>query len=105
MEPDSKYLVIKKSDIEEWAKKYELNAPFIDALAELEKLEVPDACVLRCQDIFVPPALDAYVSGIRIALSLSETQRGPVKERLEDIADYFHQRAMAAWHLRRRLPT
>jgi hypothetical protein len=70
---------------------------------------IDDAVVIRRQDLFAPPALDAYANAIQIANTIAS--HAPVDERathtmtrLQGIADYFHSQAEAAWLTERKLP-
>lgn len=70
---------------------------------------VEDAVVIRRQDVFAPPALDAYSNSILVALELmnednplfAESARG---KRLAEVAAYFHSQAATAWDANRKLP-
>jgi hypothetical protein len=75
-------------------------AEYIQAKAEATEIE--DAVVIRRQDAFAPPALDAYANGIRLATSLAP-QNGLTKE-LNAKADYFHEQAVLSWDAVRKLP-
>jgi hypothetical protein len=83
----NKYLVLKRKDLS------------LNALGELERIEVEDAVVIRRQDIFAEAGLHAYaanvLTGIEI-LSLLPQIAGMVDiEHLQDIADYFHEQAVS----------
>jgi len=115
---DSKYLVFKRAEMERWM---ESNAsPGLPT-------PLPDAVVIRRQDVFAPPALDAYANAIQCVIeallrvtSASEiiepnanvpgqedsiyfTPR-EVAKRLQDVADYFHMQASLAYDTERKLP-
>lgn len=71
-----------------------------------EETALGDAVVIRRQDVFAPPALDAYANAITVALELtvhgvSNSERA---RRLKDIADYFHEQAKLAWTTNRKIP-
>jgi hypothetical protein len=103
---DEKYVVFKR---EEW------NAflgECTDALPAghgvIDPDAIEDAVVIRRQDVFAPPALDAYANAILIAVEalkkagdLELLQRA---DTLVTIADYFHQQATAAWLSHREFP-
>ena len=55
--------------------------------------ELPDAVVIRRQDYFAAPALNAYANSIAIAAKLVPKLQA---EDLIRIADYFHQQAELA---------
>ena len=67
-------------------------------------IQIPDAVVIRRQDVFSPPALDAYANSILVALSLVGDTSDPRLVGLKEIADYFHEQAEMAWHTDRRIP-
>ena len=64
---------------------------------------VNDAVVIRRQDIFAPPALDAYANSIMVAMSLTDGSDARLR-RLQEIADYFHEQADISWNSKRRIP-
>lgn len=94
-----KYVIFKVDEFRAWygqlsvgGTSHEIPAPF----------PISDAVVIRRQDIFAPPVLDAYASSILIALQLQED---PSKYAgLRAIADYFHQQATLAWNTQRKVP-
>jgi len=93
---DDKYVVFKKK---EWAEANRHIRPMPEPLE--------DAVVIRCQDVFAPPALDAYGNAILCVIEAMKKMPGADKERMEelqDIADYFHRRASDAWQVERKLP-
>ena len=110
---DSKYLVWKRDEMEKWMS--ENPTPSLPT-------PVPDAVVIRRQDVFAPPALDAYANAIQCVVeTLEKVKRGAevrdekpdrpmdytpgeIIDRLRDIADYFHEQATVAWKSDRKLP-
>lgn len=64
---------------------------------------VEDAVVIRKQDVFAAPALDAYSNAITCAVELMPDD-SPHKERLKDLADFFHQQAVESWIMDRKIP-
>lgn len=93
---DSKYVVFKR---EEWEREAAGHFPE----------PVPDAVVIRRQDAFAPPALDAYANSM---LTVVETMveivkglpEGEARTRLQTQIDalnetshYFHEQAVASW--------
>lgn len=73
-----------------------------------EAMELHDAVVIRRQDVFAPPALDAYASAIQVVIEMLG-QCIPIEENLalsglQDIADYFHEQAAKAWNEQRKVP-
>jgi hypothetical protein len=91
---DNKYIVFKRS---EWGQ--------VAGPAQ----EVEDAVVIRRQDVFAPPALDAYANAIQVVietlqLDASEPRTFELMGRLQYIADYFHDQAAKSWSEQRKLP-
>jgi hypothetical protein len=71
-----------------------------------EKTCVADAVVIRRQDVFAPPALDAYANAIQTAIAVlcnGEEPTGRTAD-LREIADYFHEQAVKAWEDKRKMP-
>jgi hypothetical protein len=101
---NDKYMVLKREDV---------NMMSEESQASLTRLEVDDAVVIRRQDAFAPPALDAYANLITAAIQVSQDfsshipgvdQEPPSVIRLREIADYFHEQAALAWDTHRKLP-
>lgn len=95
---NGKYVVFKRSD-------WELHKSQPGCMPE--SLAVEDAVVIRCQDVFAPPALDAYANAISVALELDAactTEPNPRATQLRAIADYFHEQAVLSWDTDRKLP-
>lgn len=95
-----KYIVFKKAEWDDkvgWSPMFDIPEP------------VEDAVVIRRQDVFAPPALDAYANAIQTAVEVMSgfgiTPGGssPI-DQLRDIADYFHDQAAKAWAEQRKLP-
>lgn len=109
MVKDDKYIVFKREVFEEMLKHFPAH------IHEGEFPPVDDAVVIRRQDLFAPPALDAYANAIDVAISLTpyaemENLDVDVPEafrrvlRLREVADYFHRQAVLAWDAERKLP-
>lgn len=84
---DHKYVVYKTEDLDEWVDKHTI------------ALDVPvvlDAVVIRRQDLFAGPALDAYASSISIAAKLLSASDPVQAAELQKVADYFYEQAQAA---------
>lgn len=99
---DSKYVVFKREDFLAW---FALRSHGVDLGDMPPALE--DAVVIRRQDVFAPPALDAYANNIQSAVeAIKATGVEPhgLAERLTEIADYFHDQASEAWLTVRKLP-
>lgn len=111
---DSKYLVWKRKDMETWMSSH----PTKGMPSPLH-----DAVVIRRQDVFAPPALDAYANAIQCVIEALLKVQGEVTDlsgdffklptqftpdevakRLQDIADYFHGQATLAYDSHRKFP-
>lgn len=98
---DDKYVVFKKEELDKWLARH-------DDLMMPKRVE--DAVVIRCQDVFAPPALDAYGNAILCVIEAHHSVPALVDnninrlQQLQDIADYFHRRATEAWQMQRKLP-
>jgi hypothetical protein len=98
---DEKYIVFKRDAWDEWIKNFQ-------AGGEPMALDtVPDAVVIRLQDIFAGPALHAYASSISTVMEIAQASDTPVSvfrpeqwERLNQIRDYFFQQALEADDIR-----
>lgn len=68
-------------------------------LQRLQNKRLHDSVVIRLQDRFAPPALDAYANSITIAIETLDAAGidGEVVDRLKKVADYFHERAAESW--------
>ncbi len=77
-----------------------------DIKADAERTCVPDAVVIRRQDAFAPPALDAYANAIQCVIEVLQQDGIPTHHdsALREIADYFHDQACKAWDSPRKLP-
>jgi hypothetical protein len=86
-----KYMVFKIDDWENWVRD--------NPLAPLPQ-PVHDFVVIRLQDVFAAPALDAYANSIQVAVRAMQMDAGGYNEtvvrRLSGIADYFHEMATRA---------
>lgn len=106
---DQKYITFKYEDFGEMLLKIAndgLTAKLGEALNDLASNEITDAVVIRLQDEFAPPALDAYANSIRVALEVTKMDGGPIGRavQLQGIADYFSQKAAEAWQMNRKIP-
>ena len=102
---DKKYVVFKKEALDDLLVSFadKLSPPVGDALNTFVSKEVQDAVVIRRQDVFAPPALDMYANAIQIGVQVSNYDP-EVKQRLTEIADYFHEQAALAWDMHRKIP-
>lgn len=79
----------------------------IDKTAKQYALD--DAVVIRRQDVFAAPALEAYANAIQclieaIDLVPYDADLDKSKQSLRDIADYFHDQADRSYMIQRKLP-
>lgn len=84
IDTDKKYVTFKRAD-------------FIRVMgedADVAAYELPDAVVIRRQDLFAAPALATYASCIAMSAKLSTNEVR--KQLLLDIADYFERQAQIA---------
>ena len=77
----------------------------------LEEILIDDAVVIRRQDVFSPPAFDAYANSIMVTIEAlkargitHEGNNPSMVDRLGNIADYFHAQADMAWDTDRKIP-
>jgi len=89
MNKDDKYVVFKREDLvlfEDTMKSPNYPTP------------VPDAVVIRCQDLLAAPALNSYAFALALAADLIEDhdEYDARLEGLRDAGDYFLQRAEQA---------
>ena len=96
---DSKYIVFKFEEFDEWMREV-VRTHGVHPNVLPQALE--DAVVIRTQDHFAAPALDSYANSIRICTSIM-LDRERAKE-LDNIADYFHERAVESWRQYRKMP-
>lgn len=92
-----KYVVFKGED---W---YEFHQASIHGEPHNYPTPVDDAVVIRRQDVFAPPALDAYANSIQVAITAGGVE-GNARVRLARIADFFHEQAVLSWDTTRKLP-
>ncbi len=96
---DDKYVVFKRDEFRDWYQTVESHGGHVP-------MALDDAVVIRRQDVFAPPSLDAYANAITVALELtthgvSQSERS---KKLRNIADYFHDQAVLAWETDRKIP-
>lgn len=93
---DEKYVVFKRGEFDEWFD------TIVETRSDSSPAEVPDAVVLRQQDVFCPAALDTYATSIMVAVSLATP--GDTTRSLQKLADFFHSKAEESWHMNRKIP-
>lgn len=111
---DEKYVVLSRAKMEGSTARL-IDQPNTE-LFVLTDWIVPDAVVIRLQDVFAPPALYAYANSISVAVEVLEREEriDPFSPRgvrlfeqianLKQIADYFAQAAEESAHVDRKLP-
>lgn len=108
---DSKYVVFKRNELFEMLGQFLPEhgdcAPVAQRMTEaVDEALLDDAVVIRRQDVFAPPALDAYANAIMCAVEIFKADGGPIgrADQLEKIAQYFHEQATMSWDTNRKLP-
>lgn len=91
---DDKYIVFPRDQFKEQLSKLHPRL--------FQDIEIPDAVVIRRQDVFAPPALHSYAMAMAVAISLTDDE--VTRKRLQRVADYFHQQAEAASEEAYKLP-
>jgi len=114
---DVKYVTFKANDFAQLLNK--LNSLIESGWAHdggeinkwVEDILVDDAVVIRRQDVFSPPAFDAYANSIMVTIEAlnargitHEGNNPSMVDRLGSIADYFHAQADMAWDTDRKIP-
>ena len=82
---DDKYIVFRREDHEDSSGIY----------YNVEK-SIPDAVVIRRQDVFAGPALHSYSHTIALAAKLISGYNQETSQHLREVADYFHEQAVLA---------
>lgn len=111
-----KYVVFKKGEWDAWWEVW--HGKMTDAIQghedpgrmgfKLDELRLEDAVVIRRQDVFAPPALDAYSNTLRTAVEALKAGKGGYNDKLvahlTEVADYFHEQASLSWETNRKMP-
>lgn len=107
-ERNEKYVVFKREDYEREMGQAQIspNKSYFDAI------EVPDAVVIRRQDVFASPAFDSYSNTILAAAETIRYSAGTLDNdilqkqlaKLNEVADYFHEQAELSAHVNKKLP-
>lgn len=120
---DQKYIVFKREEFfqlmgelalppfvghEEASAKWDC-APLAERIAErCNQTALNDAVVIRRQDVFAAPALEAYANAIVCAIQIAgqgSSLNGSSIAALQEIADYFHEQAEKSYGSDRKLPS
>lgn len=86
---DDKYVVVKRNNVV-----WHAVSPDIGLIHARDIL--PDATVIRGQDIFASTALFSYANSILATIELLEATGTFPPKHLLTVADFFHQRGLAA---------
>lgn len=98
---DNKYITFKREDWEEFANTTRYSNNFRDFERESA---LGDSVVIRTRDAFAAAALHTYANSIAVAArAIGELAPG-TRDRLQSIADYFHERAVEASDVTTHLP-
>jgi hypothetical protein len=101
--PDGKYRVLKTEEWEKYREDVSISMD-PDYIMPDDPPFLDDCVVIRRQDVFAAPALDAYANAITVAISVMEASYGPEDiqpnniQSLRNLADFFHEEAEKAWH-------
>lgn len=87
---DEKYLVLKRSELEELLVNLMGGDPPQWARDEVNSYVLEDAVVIRTHDVFSAPALHAYAHTIALVAKHGD------RPELRSVSDYFHDRAREA---------
>lgn len=90
-EEPGKYIVFKREEFAKWWNQATVGGS-VHTIATLR--EIPDAVVIRRQDLFAPTALHSYANSIGISVRL--TDDSDRAKQLQKVADYFHSQAVLA---------
>lgn len=85
---DEKYIVVKRTDVQ-FAPDGAMAFFHVHAI-------LPDATVIRGQDIFAKTALFSYANAILATIEVIEALGIVVPKHLLTVADHFHQQGLAA---------
>lgn len=106
---DDKYVVFKQSDfyvmLGYLLSEASLAGEQFDmavAPVKVDENRLMDAVVIRRQDLFASPALHSYANSIAVAVATSTDEI--TAKRLQKVADYFHEQAVAAGEEGYKLP-
>lgn len=99
---DQKYITFKREDWDEFASGGTKYSSDIERFGL--KTALPDSVVIRLQDEFASAALHTYANSISVAARAIGMHAPTTSGRLQDIADYFHDRAMESDDLEHKLP-
>jgi hypothetical protein len=117
---DDKYITFKREEFYQFLGKHAL-PPWVDETGNLigtnvdcakltsainddvDKIELPDAVVIRRQDLFASPALASYAAAIVMAIKLAPNAEN--REELLRVADYFQRQSELAAEEGHQMPT
>jgi hypothetical protein len=94
--PDGKYITFKTADWEEFTGAIGIRGFFKEQKHSIERFAVDDAVVIRRKDVFAASALHTYANSIAITARTIGELAPSTRDRLQGIADYFHEQAVLA---------
>lgn len=90
---DQKYITFKREEWDEFA-----SAPRGISRSDVKEFgqqkSLKDSVVIRLQDEFASAALHTYANSISVAARAIGMHAPATSKRLQDVADYFHSRAV-----------
>lgn len=102
---NAKYLVVKKSDLEVLKGHFQQNPNYLAAFKIIEAQELPDAEVIRWQDIASPQMFHHYSGVILTLIELAKIYDLPLDiPNLQAISDHFHDAAVGAEEADHKIP-
>lgn len=91
MSTDNKFITFARTEFMDW-----IDSIPIDIRGPLN-CEIKDAVVIRTQDTFAGPALHSYAATITNVIdAFKSVGYMAMVDKLQPVADYFHQRAVEA---------
>lgn len=101
---DNKYIVFKREDWETIVDDFYVIKDKNKMNDWVRKTQLLDAVVIRTRDAFAAAALHTYANSIAIAARVLGELAPATRDRLQSIADYFHERAIEASDVKTKLP-
>jgi hypothetical protein len=101
---DTKYVTFKREDLDGWVDDLRGAIYKSDVASWVERNQLRDSVVIRLRDAFASAALHTYANSIAITAKALGELAPSTRDRLQGIADYFHQRACEADEMSNKLP-
>ncbi len=103
---NDKYITFSREDWVQWWNQPGIGGTIHDIVTPKE---IEDAVIIRRQDIFAPPAFDAYANAMTVVMVTLASGEWNVEDqrsidRLKEISDYFHEQAVLSWSTERKMP-